>query len=206
MMVLEALAYDNGDFQFWNSDSVEVKITDPLKAKIEQEFRFGDDMSELYYLHTDGGLYLKVTDGLTFAANYRQVYEKKGKDKWEREYRPHLNATVSWEWFDFKFSDRNRLEYRMYDVKDDKWRYRNKLTAKFPWKWTALEIQPYMSDEIFVDFYGKRLTRNRVYGGLEMKLLKHLKTDLFYMWQTSKDEPGKWTGWNVLGLKIKAVF
>ena len=73
MTAMNVFAYENGDFQFWNSDSIEVKITDPLKAKVEQEFRFVNDMSELAYLHTDGGLYLKVTDGLIFAVNARCI-------------------------------------------------------------------------------------------------------------------------------------
>ena len=203
--ILSAFAFENGDFQLWNTESIEAKLDKHWKAKIEEELRFGDDISELYYTHTDGGLTLNVTEGLALGINYRQVFEK-SDDEWKEEYRPHANATISWKWLEYNFKNRCRLEYRMRENKDDAWRYRDKLTVKFPWKWTDLKIQPYIADEIFVDFYGKKVNRNRLYAGFGAKLFKHLKTDIFYLWQTSKVKIGKWTNYNVLGIKFKAVF
>jgi hypothetical protein len=202
---LSAFAGDNGDLQLWNTESIEVKLNDRWKAKVEEELRFENNISRLYYTHTDGGLVFKVNDNLDFGAHYRQIFERKKKE-WEEEYRPYGYATFKWEWMDFKFSDKNRLEFRMKETTYDKWRYRNKLTAKFPWKWTSLEIQPYVADEIFIDLYGEKLNRNRLYGGFGAKLMKHLKTDIFYMWQTSKQIPGKWKNYNVIGVKLNVVF
>lgn len=201
-----AFAFESGDWQLWNTESVEAKLSKRWKVKVEEELRFGDNLSEIYYMHTDGGLTLKVTDGLDLGINYRQIYEKKESSKWEDENRPHANAIFSWLWKNFKFTDGNRLEYRIRDGKSDAWRYRNKLTVKAPWKWTSLEAQPYLADEIFVDFYGEKLNRNRLYAGIESKLFEHLKADIFYLWQTSKKKPDKWTDYNILGIKIKAVF
>lgn len=198
-------AFENGDFQLWNTESIEAKLNNRWKVNVEEELRFGGNVSELYYTHTDGGLVLKVNDNLDFAVHYRQIFEK-NKNEWKEEYRPYVDATVKWELWDFKFSDRNRLEFRMKETTYDEWRYRNKLTAKFPWKWTSLEIQPYISDEVFVDFYGEDINRNRLYGGFSAKLFKHLKTDIFYLWQTSEQNPDKWKNYNIIGIKIKAVF
>ena len=200
-----AFAFKNGDFQLWNTESVDVKLNKAWKASAEEELRFGNDLSELYYTHTDGGLTYKVTDGLVFGLNYRLIYEKDGS-KWKPENRPHGNIIVDWKWQDLQFNDRSRFELRIRDGKDDKWRYRNKLTVKFPWKWTDFEIQPYIADEIFVDFHGTRLNRNRAYVGIGAKLVENLKLDIFYLWQTSKESPDKWANYNVLGIKVKAVF
>ena len=200
-----ACALENGDWQLWNTDSAEVKLDKRWKIKAEEELRFGKDISELYYTHTDGGINLNVTDGLDLGINYRQVYEKK-EDEWKEECRPHFNAAIKWEWGEFKLSDRSRLELRTFEDKDDEWRYRNKFSVVFPWKWTFLEIQPYIADEVFVDFHGEKLNRNRFYGGFSYKLCKYLKGGIFYMWQISKRAGDKWTGYNVLGIEAKLVF
>ncbi len=200
----QVFAFEDGDLQLWNTDSIAVKLDDHWKITLEEELRFGDNISELYYTHTDGGLVLSVTDGLDFGLKYRQVYEKKNGE-WKEENRPHFNATVKWAWKDFKFKDRNRLELRIPESKNDKWRYRNELTVESPWKWTDFDIQPYVSDEIFVDFYGEKLNRNRLYAGIKFKLFEHFKSEVFYLWQSSK-KSDDWIDYNVIGIKLKLVF
>ena len=201
---LPAFAFDDGDFQIWDTESVEVKLNDSLKVKIEEELRFGDDISELYYTHTDGGFTYNAAKGFDLGMNYRQVYEKK-KGEWKYENRPHANATLKWNWQDFKFSDRSRLELRSPEDKSTSWRYRNKLTIKLPWKWTDFDIQLYIADEFFIDFHGEKFNRNRIYAGFAFKLTKNFKADLFYLWQTSESDDD-WTDYNVIGVKLKAVF
>ena len=203
-LTLSVSAFSDGDLQLWNTDSIEAKITKNLKVKVEEELRFGDNISEIYYTHIDGGFAYNVTEGLALGVNYRQVCEKK-KGKWKEENRPHVNGTLKWRWQDIKFSDRSRLELRIPEDKSDKWRYRNKLTVTFPWKWTQFDIQPYVADEIFIDFHGEKLNRNRLYGGIKMKLIEHLKAELFYLWQSSEDDDD-WIDWNVIGIKAKLVF
>jgi len=51
-----SFAFDDGDFQYWNTESASVKINDHWKFNIEEEFRFGDDASDFYYHHLDIGL------------------------------------------------------------------------------------------------------------------------------------------------------
>lgn len=201
----DCYSFNDGDWQLWNTDGIEIKLNDRWKIGVEEELRFGDNISEIYYTYTDGGLDLKVTDGLHFGLNYRQVYEKK-EDEWKEENRPHANATVKWKLYDLDLSNRSRLEYRMRENKDDEWRYRDKLTVKFPWKWTDYKIQPYVADEIFLDFYGEKINRNRLYAGLTSKIFRHLNVDVFYLWQASKAKVDKWTDYNVMGIKAKVLF
>jgi hypothetical protein len=203
--VLSAFAYEDEDVQLWNTESIEARLNDHWKVIAEQEFRIGDNISDLYYIHTQGGLDYKVTDGLHLGIDYRQVWEKEKDNKWTRENRPQFNGTVKWNWYGFDFSDRSRLEFRILENKDDRWRYRNKLTASLPWKWTGFDIRPYVADEIFVDFYGERINRNRLYAGITFKLVKNFNADLFYLRQSSKKN-NKWTNINAIGVKLKAAF
>jgi len=137
------------------------------------------------------------------SANYRQVFQKKNK-KWNTEYGPHINGTVKAKWNDLVFKDRNRFEYRIKENADNSWRYRNKLSMDLPFKWTKLNIQPYVADEIFYDFNENRLNRNRAYAGFKILFLENLKGEIYYMYQSTKSS--EWKGCNILGTSLKLVF
>lgn len=197
-------AFDDGDFQYWNSESISVKINQDSAIKLEEEFRFGDDGGNFYYQHSDLGLtYSGLAEWLDISLNYKYIFEEK-KSKWKEENRPHLNAALKWELFDFSFSNRGRFEYRNREDAENYWRYRNKFTIKLPFKLTKFEIQPYIADEIFMDFDKKDLNRNRVYLGFKMKFLKNLKGEIFYLRQSTKSS--KWKDYNVLGTSLSLVF
>jgi hypothetical protein len=201
---MTAFAYEDGDWQCWNTESIEGNLTENWKIKLEEEFRFGDKMGQLYYHHTDCGLTSRLTDWFYLGLNYRQIYEKK-KGKWKEENRPHANGIFKRKWQEFKVKNRSRFEYRIRQGKEAVWRYRNKLTVAFPVKYTRLDIKPYLADEIFVDFDKGKLNRNRLYVGFKAKLVKRLKTDIFYLWQRSK-KGGAWIDYNVIGAKLKVQF
>ncbi len=198
-------AFDDGDFQIWNTDGIEVKLNQKLKMTAEEEMRFGGNVSEIYYAHSDAGLVLNVTEGLDFGVNYRYISEKDSKNEWKEEHCPHFNAVVSWKWHEFAFSNRSRMEFRIKEKPGDEWRYRDLFKIKAPVKWTKYEIRPYIADEFYVDFYGDKINTNRLYAGFEFKLHKNLKGDIFYLWQ-SKKTSDDWLDYNVLGLTAKYVF
>lgn len=203
-------AYEDGDWQYWNTESVTGNLTENLKAYVEAEFRFGDDASEFYYQHTQLELKYEVNEWLEIAPAFREVFELYTKstteDDWFAEHRPMLNGTIKWKWADWKFSNRARVSYRMFDIdKDDVFRFRNKLTVKSPWKWTVLEINPWAADEIFLEEDKDGIYRNRLYVGVGLKLMEHLKGDVFYLWQTT-EKGDDWIDYNVIGTKLKVVF
>lgn len=204
LVLRRAHAYDDGDFQVWHTENQEFKINKDAKITLEEEFRWGDDAGEFYYQHYDAGFLYSANKHLELGINYRQVYEKKGSG-FKEENRPHLNAILKYELAGFQLDDRSRLEYRHFDWRQDYWRYRNKLSVKFPWKFTRLKIQPYLADEIFLPLNGINLERNRFYCGFGFSISKNIKGDIYYLLQSSK-KSGAWTDANVLGTKIKIVF
>jgi len=198
-------AFDDGDFQYWNSESLSYAVNDNWKLYLEEEFRFGDDADDFYYQHSDGGIiYSGLAKWLELGANYRHIFEK-SKGKWFIENRPHLNVAVKWKAGSWSFSNRGRFEYRSRQDREDFWRYRNKFTVKWPFKLTVFEIQPYIADEIFYDFDEAEMNRNRLYTGSTLKLLKNLKADIFYLWQNS-EKNNDWKDLNVFGTKLKFYF
>jgi hypothetical protein len=199
-----AYAYDDDDFQVWHTEVQEKEINQVSRVALEEEFRFADNASKFYYHHYDLGYSYDMNKHFTLGINYRQVYEKKNGD-FKIENRPHLNATLKTEILGFQCDDRSRLEYRHFTYQEDSWRYRNKLTLKFPWKFTAFKIQPYIADEIFLDLNGIDLNRNRFYAGIGFSLTENVKGEVFYLLQSSRN-PSSWTDANVLGTKLKLLF
>jgi hypothetical protein len=197
-------AYDDGDFQVWNTDTEEFKISPQAKIALEEEFRWGDNANEFYYHHYDLGLVCGLKKYLNLGGGYRHVYElKRGKFKLENE--PYLTLTLLGDLKGFKFDDRSRLEYRHFDYQSDSWRYRNKFTLKFPWEFTGAGIQPYLADEIFIVFNDAQFSQNRFYSGVGFILTKSIRAEIYYLLQSSKSS-GRWTDANVLGTKLKIAF
>jgi len=198
-------AFENGDFQYWNTESAETKLIGKYKVKVEEEFRFGDGLGTFYYNHTDVGIKYPISKSIDLSLNYRQIFERQSDDDWDTEYRPHLNTTFKWKVKDAQIDNRSRLEFRIKESGDNKWRLRHKLTFLLPFKWTEYNIQPYVADEVFVHLYDIAINRNRLYVGFKAKILKNLKGEIYYLTQITKGD-SNWTNYNVLGTKLKIAF
>lgn len=200
-----AYAYKDGDFQIWHTEAQEIGLKQGAKLVFDEEFRYGDNASELYYQHYDVGLAYDVNKYLATSINYRQIYSGE-KGKFKPEYNPNVNITPKCEFYGFKIEDRNRFEYKLYDDnRADIIEYRNRLTVKAPWKFPPLEIQPYISDEAFMYLNSAWWYRNRFAVGVTLDIIKNIKGDIYYMLQSTK-KSGVWTEANILGLKVKAAF
>ncbi len=206
LLVTKVYAYDDGDFQVWNTDFEELKINKKAKIVFEEEFRWGNNASEFYYQHYDAGLFYDLTKWLNIGVGYRHIYELY-KQKFWPDYDPYLTMTFSGDFKGFKLDNRSRMEFNNFDHKADFWRYRNKTGLKLPWKFTKFEIQPYVSDEIFVVFGGlpTKFNQNRFSAGLVFNIIKNVKGEIYYMLQSVKGT-SSWTDANVLGTKIKIAF
>lgn len=201
-----ARAYDDHDFQVWNTDFGEIKLNKKTKLIYEQEFRWGNNASQFFYQHYDLGLFYDVTKWLNVGVGYRHILDLVN-NHFKPDYDPYLTATLSGEIKGFKLEDRSRMEYNDFDYKTDFWRYRNKFTVKLPWKFTKFEIQPVFSEEGLMVFGrpSTQFNQNRFTAGLAFNIIKNMKGEVYYMLQSFKSS-GKWVDANVLGTKIKMSF
>lgn len=202
---VKAYAYENGDFQMWETFGEDIKIGKSTKFAVEQEFRFGKDASEFFYQHYDWGFAWAFDKRLEIALGYRLIYEKY-KLKWREEDAPYTNITAKLDIWKFKFEDRNRIEYRHFRFKDDSVRYRNRFVLKYPFDFHTIKIAPYTSDEIFVSSDGTGFHQNRFQSGLEFELTRYVKADISYMMHSIRGKGDKWAKANVLWTKLKIAF
>lgn len=204
-IAFNAYAYENGDFQIWNTDQQNVAVTRNVKFAMEQEFRFGENASEFYYQHYEWGAVFGFDKMLDIAFCYRLILGKY-KHKWREEDRPHVNATLKFDLWKFKFEDRNRLEYRHFRYKDDFVCYRNKFALKLPFDFKKMKVSPYASEEIFIASNATGFNENRFSSGVEFGLTKYVKADIYYMFKSNRVKGDKWNSANVLGAKCKIAF
>jgi hypothetical protein len=202
----KAYAYDNHDFQVWNTEAQELKLDKKSKLTVEEEFRWGDNASELYYQHYDLGYTYLFNKYFNFGGGLRYVKALSG-DKFRDETEPYLVTFIYWNPAGFSLSNRTRIEYRYFDYQAVSWRFRDKLDIKFPWKFTKFKIQPMIADEIFFKFNGIDLNENRLYAGFTFNLTKSLRAEICYLLRSTKNAGTcKWIDTNVLSTKLKLAF
>lgn len=204
----------DNNFQWWSGTGLSTKLSENTKFTFLEEFRIEDDRGNLYRHHSDFGLkYISLLKNVDLGFNYMHIFQEDSDDEWREEHRPHLNLTVRGKLFGLSVADRSRLEFRDRENKDDVWRYRNRFTINRPFEFLDSEeldrlrerFKPYISNEVFFNCDGSGYARNRLCGGLIIKLLNNVAGDLYYLWQTDEADRGT-RDTQVFGLKIIVSF
>jgi hypothetical protein len=195
------------NFEYWNTNSVAWNFWKDFTGKLEEEFRFRTNGEGFYRWHNDIGLhYDGLTKYLDFGFHYRFVLQEHDNKNWLGENRFYLTAKVKADLAGFKVSNRSQFEYRDRIRQKDKWLYRNKTVLKTPFKFTKLDVSPYMAQEFYVDLQRGDVRRNRIWGGIGFTIYKALKGDIYYLWQVDKQSNRHWEPTNIFGTKLKLAF
>lgn len=200
---LEIHAAEN-DWEFWNAYSVSGNLGDNWRAAAGVEFKFDDDMSNHYYSHVDVGVDTRLAKWFRLGFNYRYINEDSSSG-WRTEQRPYFTGTFLWNCGKARWSNRNMMEYRDREGRDNTWRYRNRLQVNLPRQWTRLKIQPYFSGEVFYQFNESNWNQYRLRAGLNSKLAESLRVNLYYMLRANESED-EWDYTHILGLNFRMVF
>ncbi len=188
------------DIQFWHVEKFQKQINEKTSLSLEQDFRLGENMSELHYVHADFGIKRKLSKSLSVNVNFREVFEQKG-DNLTREHRPHGTISTKMKLGLFGVSARVRLEYRMKQDKDPVFRNRDMVSIKFGKVFTPLKLVPYVADEIFYDMEKSELNRNRFYVGCEIKSISMMKVIIYHLIQDDWKNNG-WEQTYIVGMKF----
>jgi hypothetical protein len=201
-----AIGSDEGDFEYWAKAIFEIPVAEHWEFNLEGRLTFDDDAHRLAdhqedYLFTYSGL----ADWFAVGLGYKKKFDKEGDD-WQAEDRPYLNLIVEDKLCGLHIGSRSRFEYR--DVEDEEivWRYRNKVAVWSPVTFTPLKIQPYVADEIFINFDEEDFNQHRLYGGAFIPLHQQIRLELFYAWKLDKEEDNSWHDTNILGSHIYFQF
>lgn len=196
---------EDEDFSAWILTDLEHKFNDKWKMKLGKETRFREHAG-ISYFDTHIGAGYQTHPRLLLGADYiqaRQTRTQGKKDLWYWESRPRVYATLQPKIRGFLFENRHMLETRFKQDTEDTLRYRFQTALTAPWKWTPLEIQPYVSNEIFLESNRNGLIQDRLIGGFRYKINQKISASLFYLRQFSKNNSAIWKDLNVLGTNFK---
>lgn len=196
-----------GDTQIWMNGSVSGKMNRKIEIFGSTEFRLAN-MKKLFFNYSQFNLRYNVNKNITIAPGYRQAYRRidNDKQKWYTLYWPMIDIFLSETSSNWRFIDRNRIEYVMTSKPKTKarWGYRNMLTILTPWYFYTRHLTPYIADEVFF-IQGSGLSQNRLFGGLQVFATRNLNSQIAYMWRLLKIK-GKWRYNNVIWASVAFSF
>lgn len=177
-----------------------------LTFSVEDEVRVKTD-GGFYYNHTDLKLAYSLTPWIDLFGGYRLVFEDQGTgfDNWNKFIPGITFKTPESKWGQFSLRSQFEAGLAPSGV-DNTYELSEKVKYNTPWKWTKLEINPFIADEMFLDAdRGMDFDQNRAFGGFEYKITKNLKGSVFYFYESAKNG-GKWDDAHVFGTSLRFEF
>jgi hypothetical protein len=200
--------FASGDNKYYSEFAFKHKLNDKFDLFFTPEFRYNDNMGNLYYYHMRVGSGFHAHKNLDLALAYRFI-QNKVKGNWDNDDVHYIEMitipkiTLG----GFNISDANKFERRYYQNAANRWVYRNLLTFAYPTKIGIFEFTPYVSDEIYYDFELNKANLNWATLGANKKINKYVTAGLFYRAETSRvGSSSKWLTNQVLGSNVTIDF
>jgi len=196
----------SGDYEYWAKAAFTAALTENWRFTFEERLTFGDEARRLDDHQTDFCFtYWGLADWLGVGLGHKATFENQDED-WLVENRPLLNITARTKLRDWGIASRSRFEYRIPEEDPESWRYRNQVTITPPLTFTPLKIQPYASDEVFLELADGDFNQQRLYAGFFVPLHKKVRLELFYLWKLDEQDDRSWHDTNVLGSYLHFQF
>ena len=204
-----------GDKQVWPSVGIAWDVNGPWMLQFRETYYMNAGGSSANSSDFDiGGVYKGYKDKWDLGFGYHRLVGRNQNDGSINENRPYIHATVRGKLFDISASNRFMLEYRDFANKSDCFRFRNKITLNSPFEnldtrgirlLNRERVKPYIADEVFFNSNGQGFSQNRVYLGIQIKIMKNIGANLYYMLQTLKKDD-QWQNNNIIGFDLTFSF
>ena len=199
---------ENGDFQVWNTDTINLQMGKKTFLKGETEFRYGRDGSKLYYKHYQGGIVFIRSSHTIIETSYRHIFLRVDHH-WRKIYSPFLDLTFQAQskrgWY---IGNRNRIQYLIHDKhlgSKRRWLYRNRFEIILPHRVTRRKIAPYVANEFFWH-EARGISENRLEAGLKIPYHQRTQLNLAYMSRNLKNHKKNWIHQNVTWIHFSLHF
>jgi hypothetical protein len=201
------------DIQIWNDTSVSIPLIktkdkdgkgfEKLSFSINGLLRFGRNVSRPVDERIGVGFNYRINRYISLVPDivYRGTQPFKGRSDYETRFR--FAVVLENKWKNFSIADRNQIEYRLRNSRQDSVRYRNRFRFNYPLIKAKKEFfTPFVSDEVFYDFQVKAWTRNEFFVGIGKKFNNNFSTDIYYLFAKDISLPRTVNGIGV-SLKLK---
>lgn len=200
------------DFQVWNetvfslpvlrTKDAKGKSVDRLSLLLVTSLRLGQNRLSPVDERIGGGFDLLLNKNFNFSPTYVYVAAQPGRGHKDFEHRIRFDLGYSKKFEHFSIKDRNRIEYRVRNFREDSVRYRNKFTFSVPVHRNGKELfAAFIADEPYYDFTAKHWSRNDLSLGISKKLTDKLSADFFYLWRHNRS--GSPANVHAVGVNLK---
>jgi hypothetical protein len=202
-----------GSTQYWPAAGVVWDINGPWMLQFKETY---------YYFHEDSGSDTSKSDVSAVYKLRNNIYDigfgfayRDGSEELKQERRPYVSGTLRGKLFDRDFSNRFMVEYRDLSGTSDYWRFRDKLTYNSLFDTLDTRginvlnrdrFRPYFADEVFFNSNGQSFSQNRFYLGLQIKLIRNMGANVYYLLQTVQDSDSQWHNSNIIGTEFVISF
>jgi hypothetical protein len=202
-LVFNCFAQPERRFQIWNKNEIAINPWEKITIEVAEKIHFSPEKNaadvkygELFLLH---GPIKWFEYGAGFRATYKNLYPG-----WVSEYRPMLFADLKKSCKEFNFKISNRLEYRIFEIDVNHFRYRQEFLVEFP-ALTNWGMRFYSSEEAFFKLNGAGFHLARFYEGLSVIQKEHFKLKLYYALEKQKLIEN-WGTTDVAGLNMSFII
>lgn len=140
-----------------------------------------EHQDDIFFGYSGAALGYRLNERWSLRGGYRHAWIRPGDD-WLEEDRLFAEAYYADSFDGLRVSNRARVEWRLFDYRDDDVRLRNEITLEGPWSWTSLGLRPYLEEELFYSTRAGRVEANWLGGGLAWRPAKGVKLKAGYRW------------------------
>jgi hypothetical protein len=179
------------DTQFWNETQIIIPMRERVDMMVFGVLRMGRDLARPVDERGGVGFAFKTNKFLTIIPTWLYVAQQPTATNKNIEHRLIFNATFKFPLGKFAFTDRNLIERRLRNGRDDFTMYRNRLQIDHPARLGSFKFRVFVADEVWYDSLQNAWTRNRVSAGIIKQFSPRFTAEFFYLRQNDgRARPG----------------
>jgi hypothetical protein len=202
------------DAQLWENINIEKSFSPKVSARVNQEARFVNNISNLGFNYFDFGVNYKFSKHIHATVAYVWVEKQRNDESWSPRHQAYLDLTFRKKFGGFLFTDRQMVQWQVKDyfVSADgrfpEYYLRNKVTIKWD---KTFRFQPYVAEELYFhsNMFGTpvpyRFNRIRYFAGLFYHPDQANEFEMYYMHERHFNEANPSLNW-VIGLGYAHSF
>ena len=186
-------------FLIWNYNSISAGLTNKTSISASEKIHYTPSETGLDLKFGDLWIKHKICNWFEYSGGFRVLYSR-NDDGWTEERRPMVMGTFSKKIKNFDVSLSHRMEYRIYEMLEDHFRYRQKVDIESP-SLTPFGMQIFTAEETFTKFDNDRTHLARFYAGIQTIAKDHFSMKVYYVLEKNKKD-SIWNTADVLGMNL----
>ena len=171
------------DTQFWNETQIIIPDARARRPDVFGVLRVGRDLARPVDERGGAGVAFKTKGSLRYIPTWLYVAQQPTATSKNIEHRLVFNATFKFALGKFAFTDRNLIERRLRNGRDDFTMYRNRLQIDHPASMGSFKFRVFVADEAWYDSLRNAWIRNRASAGIIKQFSRAFTAEFFYLRQ-----------------------